>query len=1285
MSFPVNSGEIIPFQNRLRRWLLDPVTRVNADPVRSRALAALLLSMALVALVLSVFSEKVYGAPPDTQVPFSLFTLTICVILILIYGLCRYGYYSSAAWLTVTVMSAGVFIIAADNKAEGAFLLIHLLIPTMIAGVFISPIAMVLVGGLNVIVALALARSFTHLLLKESPVSPFVIIGIVVTVVLPLAYLIDKRQRELADHQKNFHRILEASPDTVAIFRDGVMLYVNQAGLALLGADSAAQVIGLPVSKFMRTGEAKKAISHPMRIKASSALTLKTNEEFVRLDGTVFPAEVITMPVQYDGEVATQMIVRNPAEPVTQHPETLRHALIFNTQTMAISITELNSGRFIDVNDYFLEMSGYTRDEVIGKTAYALNMWAQPEDRQEWVQRLLQDKVTRQTNVLLRRKSGDLIRVTTSQQLIDLDGEPCIVSVSQDNTERHTIETELRKSEDRYRVVSEIMSDFAYSLRVEASGLVTLEWITDSFTRMTGYSIEAAGKWEVWKQIILPEDFDLFVQSRKQLTRGQKTVTELRLRTHDGRVRWFRDHAHPVLDEKTGQTVAIYAAAQDITSQYEIESSLKIHALQQAIVAELGQRALARIIDAAALLQEAVTLAAQVLAVDRCIILEICNDSDQTVSYGASIGWDAEDGKRIAAGAMARDSQVTYTLQTKEPVVSESLADETRFNAHDLVEHEGLASGITLLIQGQDRPLGVIGAYAYAYHPFSPDDINFLQSVANILASYSEHERAERAEREQRTLAEALHNTAAILNSTLELDQVLKRMLDNLARVVPHDGASVMLVEDGAAKIVRNQGFGQYNVPDEAVAGIKFSVANSPILTRMIQSGQPVIVGDVRQQPGWNTVSTHTWIRSYLGAPIMFHGELLGFINVDSATTDSFTQDHAQRLLAFADQASIAIRNARRAQELEKRVAERTEELDSQRHKLQAILDSTGEGIVYTEGDEIRYTNQMFCDMTGFTTRELQGRSIVSLMEIVAGKDDALNRWREAQAAMTEGHVWRDECRLMRKDGTAFDAGLTASLALDITGRTNTVIVVRDISQDKELQAQKARFIANASHELRTPITSMNTRMYMIHRDPDNAAEHLGVLERIIHQMNQLIEDLLDVSRFENGVITLRKRNTVLQTLITEVLELQLVEADRKQITVEEDLPQHPLTVYVDPDRMLQVFTNLIVNAINYTPAGGHIRVRMLTEIRSGAEPDRVAVYIIDDGIGIARENLENIFQPFYRVAKKVPGTGLGLSIVREIVLLHGGEITVESDLNAGSSFCVTLPLLPLSLDESEL
>jgi signal transduction histidine kinase len=171
--------------------------------------------------------------------------------------------------------------------------------------------------------------------------------------------------------------------------------------------------------------------------------------------------------------------------------------------------------------------------------------------------------------------------------------------------------------------------------------------------------------------------------------------------------------------------------------------------------------------------------------------------------------------------------------------------------------------------------------------------------------------------------------------------------------------------------------------------------------------------------------------------------------------------------------------------------------------------------------------------------------------------------------------------------------------------------------------------------------------------------------------MHRLVEDLLDIARFEQGAVGLRLARVDLRDLINQVVQLQQAESVLKNINLNVDVPPGSIYTVLDSNRITQAITNLLINAINYTPQDGSVTLKLVKEVDTGF----AVISVTDSGIGIAPEYIQHVFEPFFRIEDEVKGTGLGLSIVKEIVNLHGGEIDVTSEPGKGSCFKIRLPI----------
>ncbi|MGH2377455.1 MAG: sensor histidine kinase, partial [Candidatus Limnocylindria bacterium] len=245
------------------------------------------------------------------------------------------------------------------------------------------------------------------------------------------------------------------------------------------------------------------------------------------------------------------------------------------------------------------------------------------------------------------------------------------------------------------------------------------------------------------------------------------------------------------------------------------------------------------------------------------------------------------------------------------------------------------------------------------------------------------------------------------------------------------------------------------------------------------------------------------------------------------------------------------------------------------------------------------------------------------------------------------------------------------------------LLVLQDLSTLRRLETLRADFVANVSHELRTPIASLKAMAETLEQgaidDPAAARDFVGRMHREIDGLAQLVAELLSLTRVESGQEAVEPRPGASEELLASAVARLRPLADRAGVSLElAPLPPLP-PVLADPERVAQVLSNLIHNAVKYTPPGGRI------ELGAHAEDDAVAVSVSDTGVGIDTEDLERIFERFYKAdrSRAGGGTGLGLAIAKHIVQAHGGRIWAESDgLGRGARLVFTLPVADASAPE---
>jgi two-component system phosphate regulon sensor histidine kinase PhoR len=238
-------------------------------------------------------------------------------------------------------------------------------------------------------------------------------------------------------------------------------------------------------------------------------------------------------------------------------------------------------------------------------------------------------------------------------------------------------------------------------------------------------------------------------------------------------------------------------------------------------------------------------------------------------------------------------------------------------------------------------------------------------------------------------------------------------------------------------------------------------------------------------------------------------------------------------------------------------------------------------------------------------------------------------------------------------------------------------MVLHDITELRRLERVRTEFVANLSHELRTPLTAIRGYLETLLEggldERDNARRFLEIVFRHTERLGRLLDDLMDLSNIELGKVTLEVEPTDLREALEPVLAIMRPRAEAKGITLSLDVAPDLPPVRADRDRLSQVLINLVDNAVKFTAEGGRVSVT------AAALDKMVEVAVADTGAGIPSTDLPRITERFYRVDKarsrELGGTGLGLAIVKHLVLAHGGELKIDSELGKGTTVRFTLPV----------
>ena len=317
--------------------------------------------------------------------------------------------------------------------------------------------------------------------------------------------------------------------------------------------------------------------------------------------------------------------------------------------------------------------------------------------------------------------------------------------------------------------------------------------------------------------------------------------------------------------------------------------------------------------------------------------------------------------------------------------------------------------------------------------------------------------------------------------------------------------------------------------------------------------------------------------------------------------------------------------------------------------------------------------NAKMSEMYGYTQEEATTLHVegISSGEPPYSQEQALEWIKKAARGEPQVFEWHSK----DKTGRLFWSEVSLKRAY-LGGKERILAVVRDISERKHVDLLKDDFIGMVSHELRTPLSIIKDSIYLIAKGmlgevTDRQKKYLTISDKAINRLSRMIEDLLDISRITAGKVEIKKEPFDLVSLIKDIVKSFEGSMSLQQVTLKMDIPDKKVQITADKDKLIQIFFNLIGNALKFTKEGSiSVGIRQTKE--------SVECHVADTGIGVDLENLPFIFDKFRQFAKKkdtdVKGTGLGLSICKGIVELHKGKIWAESKYNNGLTVFFTLP-----------
>ncbi|HMI22112.1 MAG TPA: GAF domain-containing protein [Gaiellaceae bacterium] len=614
----------------------------------------------------------------------------------------------------------------------------------------------------------------------------------------------------------------------------------------------------------------------------------------------------------------------------------------------------------------------------------------------------------------------------------------------------------------------------------------------------------------------------------------------------------------------------------------------------------------------------------------------------------------------LVRDAAAGSAEPLATCARKRTVIAASaLAEDDRFDPdwRDVAASVGYGSLLAVPVQAPEGRDGLVVVFFEESRRFSDYDLELARNLAGTARGALERSELYESERRARGLAQQLARTGTLLATELDPAAVLDEIVAQAPALLGADAAVVRLLEDDELVVSAVGGELPEGLLESRSPATGWAAADA------IQTRAPVAIGDVEGEgPGASDPALAAGYRAFLAVPLVgSEGGMQGVLSVYAQRPRTWQPEEAEALGALAGNASAALASA----ELYQRVA-------LEKERSVAILANIADGIVAVDREEhVVLWNEAAERITGVRASDAIGRSTEQALQRTLASGDE-----------TSADAGGDRLLAIRRGDEDVWLSLTEAIMRDPAGAVaGRIFAFRDISAERVVEQMKSDFVTAVSHELRTPLTSIYGFAETLLRQDvlfgeEERRTFLGYIASESDRLTTIVDQLLNVARLDTGDLQVNLAPIDIRAVVSDVVQTaqQAPAANGHDFFV--DLPEHPVDAEADGDKLRQILSNLVDNAIKFSPDGGRVTVA------ARVNDEVVEVTVADEGIGIPEEEQRRIFTKFYRGESmtrdpSTTGTGLGLFIAHGLVSAMGGRMWVDSREGAGSSFAFELPLAP--------
>jgi PAS domain S-box-containing protein len=597
-----------------------------------------------------------------------------------------------------------------------------------------------------------------------------------------------------------------------------------------------------------------------------------------------------------------------------------------------------------------------------------------------------------------------------------------------------------------------------------------------------------------------------------------------------------------------------------------------------------------------------------------------------------------------------------WVVHNRQPVLIDNTVQDPRWDRRPDDQVVGPKSAMAVPLSGRERVVGVITLVKTPAGAFNDDDLTFLIAIADQAGIAIENARLFTDIERRSQAMRALAATAQAINSTLQLDEILRLVTQHARDLLRVEVASVSLLE--GERLVFKEAVGR---AAERLKGLSVKLGQG-FSGWVAQNNQPVLVSDVTTDPRFfRGVDQQTGFltRAVACVPVRIKDQVIGVIEVRNPVNGLFDAETLNLLHSLASLAGTAIVHA-----------QQLEELKAAESRFAGLFEDSIDPILITDlNGVVTDANRKAVEFFGYEKKEL-----IKLRITTVHRTGTAWLGSDRFQHLRGGQEITYQTRITTKSGNEIPVEVHAKL-IQRRGQEFIQWIQHDLSERIALEETRNDLISMIVHDLRSPLgnilSSLDVAQSSLPPDSDMITSLLSIATRSAERMSRLVDSLLDLRRLEAGQMKLSKDQENLNTLVSEAAEQVLSAAEGKSIQVKVELPPRLPLVTIDGDMIRRVVINLLENSIKYTPGAG------IVTVTAKSDPEAVTISVRDTGPGIPRSEHTRIFNKFARLQREAApkGLGLGLAFCKLAIEAHGGKIWVDSQVGKGSTFSFTLPL----------